>query len=204
MIGRSVTAVLWSGFLAGCLAIASGCSQPDANTVADRPASEPAPDLILYGARVKTGNPLEPDATAFAVTAGRFSAVGDARAILALAGEGTRRIDLGGRMVTPGFVDSHTHLMLGKNLTLGVDLTGLTTRREWLAEIEQKAATLAPGDWLVGGNWDHNLEHGELPTKEDLDRVTGDRPAILWDIDHHSAWVNSAALNHAQFSAQSP
>ena len=196
-------AVLPYGMALLLLMFTAGCG-PNGDRLAVVSESEPAPDLIIYDVRVKTGNPGRPEATAFAVTAGRFSAVGSSTALLALAGAETELIELGGLMVTPGFIDSHTHLMLGKNLTLGVDLTGLVTQQEWLTRIEERVAGLAPQEWLVGGNWDHNLDKGVLPTKEDLDRVTGAHPAILWDIDHHSAWVNTAALEHAQFSAATP
>jgi predicted amidohydrolase YtcJ len=166
---------------------------------------EPAPptqDFALIRGLVIAGSPKYDGASAFFVQNGRFTAVGEDAEILALTSPETHIIDAEGKLILPGFIDGHTHLMMGKNLLLGVNLTGLASKSEWLELIKHKVANLPEEAWLIGGNWDHTLGDGILPTKEELDSVTGDHPAILWDIDHHSAWANTAALRAANINAE--
>ena len=80
---------------------------------ARNPMQAAAPDLILHNGRLTTLDRSNPNADAVAITNGRFSAVGSARDIMPTAGANTRLIDLGGRRVTPGLIDSHTHVIRG-------------------------------------------------------------------------------------------
>jgi len=165
----------------------------------------PVADLIVVNADVRTVDPQRPAATAFAVRDGKFVAVGDDATIEALAGGSTRRIDAGGRTVTPGFIDGHTHLAIGAGVAVGVDLTGIADRNEWRRLIAEAVGRLEPGQWLVGGAWDHNLgPDNSLPTKAMLDEVAPNNPVALKDIDAHSTWVNSLALEAAGITADTP
>lgn len=199
MILRKKTNVL-TGFCA-CLSVLllPACSrQPEA---VDR---SPGPDLIVINADVRTVDSTRPNAEAFAVTAGKFVAVGSSGKIEDLAGENTEIIDARGVTIIPGLIDGHTHLVGGSELAVGVDLTEIEDKDEWLRIIREKARSLPDGAWIIGGAWDHNLSDGILPTKEMLDAVASDNPVLLEDIDGHTSWANSLAIKLAEITADSP
>jgi len=152
-------------------------------------------DLVVINADVRTANPAAAQAQAFAVKSGRFLHVGGSREIQPLIGAETKVIDALGKTVIPGLVDGHTHLHSAIDLVRGVDLYGMPTKADWLEAIAAIDKQLPPDAWILGGRWDYTLaENGVLPTREDLDAIVPDRPVMLRDIDHHSAWVNSKAL----------
>ena len=178
--------------------LVSACSeQPDAVDEA------PGPDLIVINADVRTVDSTMPNADAFAVTEGKFVAVGSTGEIQDLARENTKVIDAGGVTIVPGLIDGHTHLLMGSGLAVGVDLSEIEDKSEWLRIIRDKAQSLPEGAWILGGAWDHNLSDGVLPTKEMLDSVAPDHPVLLRDIDGHSAWANSLAIELAGVTADS-
>jgi predicted amidohydrolase YtcJ len=112
---------------------------------------------------------------------------------------------LDGATVLPGLIDGHVHLGSGYSLMRGVNLYGIADKKQWFDMIAAKAAELPPGSWIVGGRWDHTLSPGaELPTKEELDAVAPDHPVALGDVDGHSTWVNSLALELAGVDASTP
>lgn len=178
----------------GLLLAMAGCGES--------PRLPPPPDLVLLGAELHGATPAGSDA--FAVTAGRFSAIGDSAEIRALAGPDTEIVEAGGAAVLPGLIDGHVHIEGAFNLVRGVDLTGIADKRDWLARIAARAAELPEGAWLLGGRWDHSLSDGVLPTRAMLDSVVADRPVALADIDGHSLWLNSRALDIAGIAAASP
>lgn len=170
--------------------------------VPDRPAL-PA-DLILTNARVYTMASGTPRVEALAVAEGRIVYAGDGPGALRRRGPATRIVDLGGRMVLPAFQDSHIHLVTG-GVELGLcDLNGLRTKAEVLARIGAYAAAHPDAAWITGGGWDLPLFPQANPSKEDLDAVVPDRPAVLGSADGHSAWANSRALALAGITAATP
>ncbi len=105
----------------------------------------------------------------------------------------TKKIDLQGRSVLPGFHDSHIHL-LGYALGLNrINLFGIPTKEEGLSIIAETLKEQTSGKWIVGAGWDKSL-WGEFPTRQDLDSVTEGSPVCLSSKDVHSIWVNSKAL----------
>jgi predicted amidohydrolase YtcJ len=108
---------------------------------------------------------------------------------------GSKMIDLQGRMVTPGLIDSHLHLSGVAFHFLDLDLTGVKSKSEMLEKIRVKAKTAGPGMWLIGMGWDENLfTEGTIPTIEELDHVAPHCPLYLKRICHHAFLVNSRAL----------
>ena len=89
------------------------------------------------------------------------------------------------------------------DMVVGVDLSYIPDKKTWLEKIKEADARLPKGAWLTGGGWDYTLGEGKLPTKEDLDAVVPDRVVILRDIDFHSVWVNSKALEVGDVTAKS-
>ncbi|WP_263359299.1 amidohydrolase [Acidicapsa ligni] len=172
---------------------------------AAQPARQDAPaelilihGTILTGEGLKSGNPQI--VSAMAIRNGKVLATGSDAAIQKLASSGTRIIDLHSKygtniFVMPGLNDAHVHLGGAGETKLNVDLTGVHSLAEMLQRIHDYALKSPAGHWLSGGNWDHTLwTQKTLPTRHDLDRVTGGHPTILERIDGHIAIANSAAL----------
>ena len=113
-------------------------------------------------------------------------------------------IDLEGGLLAPGFVDAHVHPVQGGLERLRCDLSGVDTRAECLATIEEYAAAHPDAEWILGGGWAMPAFPGGTPTAADLDTVTGGRPAYLPNRDHHGAWVNTRALELAGVDAHTP
>jgi len=186
--------------IAGAAAlILASCSSPE--QTADQPEMA-APDLIVINGDVYTSDPAAGRVQAFAVTGGKFSAVGTNAQMQALAGEGTKVIDASGNTVTPGLIDAHSHVSGNSPYVAGVDLAYVADKSEWLKMIAEVDKRLPTGEWLIGGSWDHTLSDGVYPTKQMLDEILPDRPAILSHIDGHYSWVNSKALEMAGVTAE--
>jgi predicted amidohydrolase YtcJ len=166
--------------------------------------SDPRPELVLIGGRVRT--PADPSgfASALAIGGGTILAVGDDAYVRDLAGPGTRVIDLAGRLAMPAFGDAHVHAISGGLESLRCNMLGLKTRQQFLDKIAAYAATLPENAWLLGGGWSMEGFPGGTPAAADLDTVTGGRPAFLPNRDHHGAWVNTAALTLAGITKDTP
>ncbi|HLW49266.1 MAG TPA: amidohydrolase [bacterium] len=145
-----------------------------------------------------------PPAGAFVARGEWIVAVGD-RAALRDAFPHARRVDLGGVTVFPAFTDSHIHLAAVGLALRSVDLSGARSLRDAVATVADAARTAPPDGWLRGRGWDKNLwPEGRFPGRDDLDPVTGGRPAVFRSKDGHAAWVNSAALARAGIAAATP
>jgi predicted amidohydrolase YtcJ len=162
------------------------------------PAQSQQVDLILTGGRVWTGGTFA--ATAVGVADGRVVAVGNDQAIASLAGSSTRRIDLAGRLVVPGFMDAHTHFIDGGFELAGVQLRDAATPDEFARRIGEFARE-HPGEWITGGTWDHELWGGELPRRDWIDSLTPETPVFVSRLDGHMALANSKALELAGVTA---
>jgi predicted amidohydrolase YtcJ len=161
------------------------------------PAPEVPADLIFLGGTVWTGVPGAPPAQAVALKAGFIQAVGTDREIRALSGPGTEVVRLRGRMVLPGFIDSHTHFIDGGFQLSSVDLRDADSPEEFARRITEFARTVPPGTWITGGDWDHERWGGELPTRRWIDAGTLLHPVLVTRLDGHMALANSLALEMA-------
>lgn len=160
------------------------------------------PETIVLNGTIYTGEGFAEDrpqaVQAMAIEGGKIVAIGSDLTIRGLAGPKTVVKDLAGGYVFPGFNDAHTHLGSAGQTKLNVDLTGVQSLAEMLAKVKAFADAAPAGQWLTGGNWDHTLwMRKELPTRQDLDKVTGDHATFLDRIDGHIAVVNTAALKAA-------
>lgn len=157
----------------------------------------------LHGSVRHKGQGVPPRAQAFAVRHGRIVAVGANAEIQKLKGKKTKVVDLGGRFTMPGFNDAHLHLASGGMEKLTVSLTGARSLEEMLERIAAKVKTAERGQWIVGRGWDHTLWPGQkLPTRYDLDKVTGDHPAVFTRVDGHISVANSKALQMSSITRE--
>ena len=152
-------------------------------------------DLILYNAYLALPDRRELSKSALAVKDGRILAVGPYEQLERFVGPETHLIDLEGRVVLPGLSDSHIHgLALGRSLTWA-DLSEARSIEELLEALRRHERSLGPGDWLIGFGWDHELfSERRLPNKHDLDRVSRERPIVIFRKCWHLCVLNSTAL----------
>jgi predicted amidohydrolase YtcJ len=161
--------------------------------------SRPPADLVLVSARIWTGDPTRPEATALAARGGRIVLVGTNAEVEALRGPATVVIDGKGRRVVPGFIDCHTHMSMGGFNLLAVDLRHTKDPADFTARLAAFAKTRPAGLWLTDGAWDHQVwANPILPTRAMLDPATGDRPTCLSRTDGHMMVCNSRALELAK------
>lgn len=162
--------------------------------------------LAVLNARVWTGNPAQPWATALAVSGDKLVAIGSSAEIAKLARgvPSARVIDAKGGMVTPGFIDSHVHFIIGGFRLSSVQLRDARTPAEFIGRIKAYAATIPPGAWITGGDWDHQNWGGELPRRDWIDSVTPNNPVWVSRLDGHMALANSATLAIAKVTASTP
>jgi predicted amidohydrolase YtcJ len=171
-----------------------------------------APDTVFFHGNILTGaglHALEPSTpqrvTALAVSGGKIVAVGSDDAMLALKDAHTKTVDLGGAFVMPGFNDAHTHIAGAGQQRLTVDLDDVPSLAAMQEKIKAYAATMAPGQWILGGGWDHTKWASKtLPSRQDLDAVTDGHPAMLGRTDGHIAVANTAALKAAGITDATP
>jgi len=163
------------------------------------PADSSAPvDLVVYG-RVWTGDSARPWAQAVAVAGDAIRAVGDSAEIARLAGPSTRVLSNGTAMVVPGFMDAHTHFLSGGFQLASVELRDATSPEEFVSRLKAYAKELRPGEWITGGNWDHERWPGApLPQRGWIDSVTPNNPVFVSRLDGHMGLANSAALKLAR------
>ncbi|MDI6869337.1 MAG: amidohydrolase [Coprothermobacterota bacterium] len=115
------------------------------------------------------------------------------------------RIDCRNKLILPAFTDSHLHLEALAHSLEEIDLRDSRSLEEVLSRIARFAEQLPPGEWITGGRWDKNIwEKPVFPTHRELDRVTGDHPAMLWSKDGHALWVNSLVLKLLNIERTTP
>ena len=157
--------------------------------------SIPPADLIAVG-RVWTGDSARPWAEAVVVEGDSIVAVGDSTGLLRRAGDGT--VVLRGGFIAPGFQDDHTHFFGWGTTLASVDLRNADSPAEFTRRIADFARRLQPGEWIQGGNWDHERFPGAvLPRREWVDSVTPNNPVLVDRYDGHMVFANTAALKAA-------
>jgi predicted amidohydrolase YtcJ len=178
------------------LTIASGCkTSAEGNMV----------DLVLVNGKVWTGDPARPWAEAVAVRDGKIVMVGTAAEARKLSPSGTKLIELGGSLVLPGFIDSHTHFLAGGFSLKSIQLRDAKGREDFVSRIAAKARELGPGRWILNGEWDHQqFSPVELPRKDWIDVATPDNPVCVSRLDGHMILANSLALKLAGVTKDTP
>ena len=163
-------------------------------------AADPAlaPDLVVLNARVRTMDTNLPEAQAVAILGRTIAAVGRTDDLRRLAGPRTRVVDARGGLIVPGFNDAHVHFLSGGFELSGVDLRDAQTPGEFASRIRDFAAKQPKGQWITGGEWDHERWPGSsLPTRSLIDDGTSDTPVFVNRLDGHMALANGPALSIA-------
>ena len=175
------------------IAVNTNTSANSASASGKTAGTEPPDTIFLNGDLYTQATPAR--AQAMAIRAGRILAVGTNDEIRKMRGAHTHVIDLGGHFVVPGFNDAHVHLEHAGLELLSVDLRGIRSLREMQQRIAASAKTATAGEWLVGGGWDQTLwTDGKLPSRQDIDAVSGQHPAVFIRVDGHISVANTAAL----------
>jgi predicted amidohydrolase YtcJ len=161
-------------------------------------------DLVVVGANVRTLDESRLGATAFAVREGRFTYVGDDAGARSAAGRGAPVLDLGGRTVTPGLTDAHTHVAQWARTRDRLSLAHVTTMDDALARVREAHARLPAGAALLGEDVPPFGAFGPMPTAAMLEDAARGRVVLLRGRDLHAAWVSPAALAEAGVTRATP
>ena len=197
----------------------TACQRDDAGATAVQTAPAPAEapaiivDTLYYGGPIVTVDDAQPSVEAVAVKDGRIHAVGDLSAMESLVGPDTRKVDLAGRTLSPGFVDGHVHVNFLGMQAVGANLLAppdgdVETIDDVVASLSDWAASTEDDDrmgWIFGMGFDDAvLAERRFPDRDDLDRVSTDMPVMAIHISGHFASVNSKALEMIGYNADTP
>jgi hypothetical protein len=169
------------------------------------PAARTEPELILHNANIITVDSAQPRAQSVAIAGGRFLAVGSNSDVANLATARTRRIDLGGKTVLPGFIDAHTHpASSGRRHLREVDCD-LRSIKDIQDAIRARASKTPKGQWVIGFKYDDTkTAEGRRINRQDLDAAAPDHPVLINHRGGHSSYVNSLALQLADVNEKTP
>jgi len=159
-------------------------------------------DIVIQGGQVWTGlSTGRGQPGAVAIADGKILAVGDSAQIARYVGSNTEVLHAAGGLVMPGLADGHTHFIDGGFQLAWVNLRDAATPQEFVRRIKEYAAHLKPGEWVLGGDWDHTLWRGApMPHHEWVDSVTPHNPVYLYRVDGHMALANAAAMRAAKIT----
>jgi len=163
-------------------------------------------DLVLVNGKIVTVDKYDTIAEAVACKRERIIKVGSTDEVRAYAGRHTRVIDLGGKLVTPGFVDTHAHFSHGGRRVRTVDLRYVRSMDALVEELRKKAEATPAGRWVQGYGYNESkLKEKRFPNRYDLDRASMDHPiSVTRQGGHDGIRVNSLALEMAAISKDTP
>lgn len=164
------------------------------------------PDLILFNGKITTLDRQNPQADAVAMRDGRFMAVGTERDVMALAGPSTKRVDLKGRRVIPGLIDSHTHIIRGGlNYNMELRWDGVRSLADAMRMLKQQVDRTPAPQWVrvVGGFTEHQFSEKRLPTLDEINAVAPDTPVFILHL-YDRALLNGAALRAVGYTKDTP
>jgi len=153
-------------------------------------------DMIITNAKIWTGNESQPLAEAMAVAGDTIMAIGSNQEVMKFKSDKTVVTDLEGKFVTPGFIDSHLHFLQGGLSLSSVQLREASTPGEFIKRLAEFAASVKPGTWITGGEWD-GKGWESLPERSWIDSVTPDNPVFVERLDGHMGLANSTAMKLA-------
>lgn len=169
---------------------------------ASPPSAHPHADRIFLNGKIWTADDARPQAEALAISGDRILAVGSNEEVKLLASPDTAIVDLRGRLVVPGFQDSHLHFP-GASVNQ-VDLADAETLQEFQKRITDFAKAHPSLPWITGGGWGYSAFPNQTVDKKYLDAVVSDRPVYVNERDGHMGFGNSKALQIAGVTAATP
>ncbi len=156
---------------------------------------------IWLNGNIYTVNEKQPWAEAIVTEGNKIIFVGSNEEAEKFTGD---KIDLNGKLVLPGFIDSHVHFMIGGLSLTELDLVDVKSKREF-RETVAKYEKGNESNWIIGGNWNHlQFDEKQLPTKAWVDDIVPNKPLFLKRVDIHTALVNNTALNIAGITNETP
>ena len=155
-------------------------------------------DIALINGNMITINPSKPQAQAVAIKDNKIIQMGTNREIKPLIKEKTKVIDLKGKTVLPGFIDTHIHVAgFGKALT-EIGLRGIQSIKEMQEKLKKRVEKTREEEWILGHGWDQDrLKERRYPTRWDLDKFSPNNPVLITRVCGHLCVVNSKALKKA-------
>jgi len=162
---------------------------------------------IYFNANVVTMNPEMPNATSFMTASDRFCVVGNDEAVMTHANDGIERIDLQGKTVIPGFIESHSHISMYADQMMQVDCSPKSNRHieDIKNRIRQKVGTSEPGTWIRGFGYDDTLiEDNRHLNRFDLDEVSPKNPIMILHVSGHLFYTNSLGLEIGGITRATP
>ncbi|XP_078178771.1 amidohydrolase family isoform X1 [Carex rostrata] len=154
-------------------------------------------EMVVLNATIYTSDASLPFAEAMAVRNGRILGVGNYSTIQGFIGDGTHKLNLNGKVVLPGFIDSHVHLIFGGLQLMRVKVGGIRNKEDFVSKVEEAVKEKSPGQWILGGGWNIDLWGGGYPEASWLDGVSPQNPVWLSRMDGHMGVANSLALKIA-------
>ncbi len=160
-------------------------------------------DIVIEGGPVWTGlSTGRGQPGAVAIAGGKILAIGDSAEIARYVGSRTQVLQAHGGLIMPGLADGHTHFIAGGFQLASVNLRDAATPQEFVRRLREYASHLKPGEWILGGDWDHTLWRGApLPHHEWIDSVTPNNPVFISRLDGHMALANAAAMRAAKITS---
>ena len=160
-------------------------------------------DIVIEGGPVWTGlSTGRGQPGAVAIAGGRILAIGDSAEIARYVESRTQVLQAHGGLIMPGLADGHTHFIAGGFQLASVNLRDAATPQEFVRRLREYASHLKPGEWILGGDWDHTLWRGApLPHHEWIDSVTPNNPVFISRLDGHMALANAAAMRAAKITS---
>ncbi len=162
-------------------------------------------DMILKNANVITMNKQQPQAQALAIKDGTIIEVGSNDEVQALTSKDTKIINLHGKTVVPGLIDTHAHMMALAPTERWIELRDIISIKEIQQKLKAKVQETKKGKWILGRGWDQDrLKEKRYPTRWDLDKVSPENPVLFKRVCGHIAVANSRALTIAKIDKATP
>ncbi len=162
----------------------------------------PAEKVFING-HVMTMDKNFAEVEAFAVDRGKFMVVGTTKEVIDACPD-SEIIDLNGKTVMPGIIESHGHLLsLGQSF-VELNVEGISTPQEVVKRVEERVKVMSPGEWIIGWGWDEGAWAKNYPSNKDLSAVSPENPVYLRGLHGFASWVNDRALQIAGITEETP